>query len=391
MLYDFSRQDRHKTDCLKFDFAVERGYKKDALSFWVADMDFKTAPEILSALTDRVNHGIFGYTNIKPHYFEAVASWLKAQHGWKVRPDWLVETPGVVFAIATAIRALTKEGDGVLIQSPVYYPFSNSIRNSGRKIVSNPLVWKKENLRYEIDFADFEEKIKSEKVRLFLLCNPHNPGGRSWSREELLKMSQICLRHKVIVVSDEIHSDFIWGENHHTVTSSLSEEIAQNTITCTSPSKTFNLAGLQVSNIFIPNREIRAAFKSERDRTGYDEPSLLGLTACEAAYTKGLKWHEECKKVIEKNFDFALDFINKNGRNLVRAKKPDATYLLWLDCTALPYDDRELNRRIREEANVWLDSGNVFGKEGEMFERFNVATSRDYLEKGLEAFLSAVL
>ena len=387
MEYDFSRVERRGTDCLKFDFAHERGKRKDCLSYWVADMDFKTAPEVLDELHKRVDHGVFGYTNIKRPYFDAVARWQKAHFGYEVRREWMVETPGVVFALYTAVHAFTKLGDAVLVQPPVYYPFLHSAEQTLRRLVENPLVWS--GTRYEVDFDDFEQKIKDNDVKLFLLCNPHNPGGSSWTRSELERMADICLRHGVTVASDEIHSDFVWRPHQHTVFASISPEVERITVTCTSPSKSFNLAGLQVSNIFIADRDKRRAFKAARDATGYDEPNVLGLVAAQAAYEKGGAWLDAAKCVIESNLDEAVRYIGDHGRGKVLCQKPEGTYLLWLDYRAAGLSDEELNARV-DKANVWLDAGNVFGKEGELFLRVNAATSWDYLEQGLKRLCALV-
>lgn len=380
MEYDFSRVERRGTDCLKFDFAPERGKREDCLSYWVADMDFKTAPEVLDELHKRVDHGIFGYTNIKRPYFDAVASWQSEHFGYEVRREWMVETPGVVFALYTAVHAFTKPGEAVLVQPPVYYPFLHSAAQTGRRLVENPLVWS--GTRYEVDFDDFEQKIKDNGVKLFLLCNPHNPGGSSWTRGELERMADICLRHGVTVASDEIHSDFVWQPQQHTVFASISPEVERITVTCTSPSKSFNLAGLQVSNIFIADRDKRKAFKAARDATGYDEPGVLGLVASQAAYEKGGAWLDAAKRVIESNLEEAVRYISVHGGGKVTCSKPQATYLLWLDYRSAQVSDEELNARV-DKANVWLDAGNVFGRGGELFLRVNAATSWDYLERGL--------
>ena len=387
MEYDFTRVDRRGTDCLKFDFASERGKREGCLSYWVADMDFKTAPEVLDALHKRVDHGVFGYTNIKRPYFDAVARWQKEHFGYEVRREWLVETPGVVFALYTAVHAFTKPGDALLVQPPVYYPFLHSAPQTGRRLVENPLVW--DGVRYEVDFDDFEQKIKSEHVKLFLLCNPHNPGGSSWRRDELERMADICLRHGVTVASDEIHSDFVWRPQQHMVFASISPEVERITLTCTSPSKSFNLAGLQVSNIFIADREKRHSFKAARDATGYDEPGVLALVAAQSAYEKGGAWLDAAKRVIESNLDAAVRYISERGGGKIACAKPQATYLLWLDYRASGLSDEELNARV-DRANVWLDAGNVFGRGGELFLRVNVATSWDYLEQGLSRLCALV-
>jgi len=372
--------DRKGTSCIKFDFAKERGHSEDELSYWVADMDFKTAQEILDALKKRIDHGIFGYTDPDDKYFSAVQNWYKNKFSYTFQKDWLTVTPGVVFAIAAAILAYTKEGESVLIQKPVYYPFGGTIKASKRKVVSSDLVWNGET--YDIDFEDFEKKIIEENVKLFLLCNPHNPGGKSWTKEELTKIGKICLKHNVIVFSDEIHSDFVWKPYKHTVFSSISKEFEQNSIIATAPTKTFNLAGLQVSNIFVPNPDLNRKFKITMDVMGYSQPNLLGLEACKAAYNEGDNWLAEVKAYIESNLERATDFIKTNLPKAV-VTKPQATYLLWIDFRNLGLSDSELCRKVKDEAKVWIDEGHIFGKIGEGFIRINVATSWEYLEKGL--------
>ena len=388
MKYDFDTFiDRHGTSCIKFDFAKERGHSPDELSYWVADMDFKTAPEIISAIKKRVDHGIFGYTDPKEDYFEPVFNWYKHHFGYETKQEWLSVTPGVVSAIATAIQAYTEKGDAVLIQSPVYYPFPGTIAPAGRKVVSSDLVWNGKT--YEIDFDDFEKKIRDEKVKLFLLCNPHNPGGRSWTKAELSKIGEICLKYKVIVFSDEIHSDFIWDEYKHTVFASLSPELEKITITGTAPTKTFNLAGLQVSNIFTADETLKRKFKTGLDIIGYSQASVLGMEACKAAYTYGEEWLNQVKNYINDNLNKSVQYINSKIQG-VSAPKPQSTYLLWIDCRGLGLTDRELNERIRNKAKLWLDAGRIFGKVGENFQRINVATSWSYLEQGLERFTNAL-
>ena len=380
--YDFDTPvDRYGTDCIKFDFAVERKHPMDSLSYWVADMDFKTAPEILDALKARIDHGVFGYTNIKPHYFEAVRLWLKKQYDYTVQRPWLIETPGVVFALGCAIHAFTKENEAVIVQTPVYYPFTNTIKASNRTIVSSSLIWGENG--WECDFNDFEKKITQHNVKLFLLCNPHNPGGKSWKREELLRLGDICKKHGVVVVSDEIHADFTWGINKHTCFATLSPELEDISVICTAPTKSFNLAGLQVSNIFIRNEQLRQAFKAARDATGYDEPHVLGLVACEAAYTKGERWLKEAKSYINENLNKVVKYFNRKGDPRIKVLKPEATYLLWFDLRQVGLSDEELNKLLAEKAKLWLDAGSMFGKEGEGFVRMNAACPWAYLEKGI--------
>lgn len=273
--------ERRGTDCLKYDFAVRRGKPEDVLPLWVADMDFKASEGIIDAIRKRAEHGIFGYTESGGSYFDAVAGWMGRRHGWEVKEDWLVKTPGVVFALAMAVKAYTKAGDGVLIQQPVYYPFTEVIEDNGRRAVSSDLLLGEDG-KYHIDFEDFERKAAEEATTLFLLCSPHNPAGRVWTEEELLKMGEICLRHHVIVVSDEIHQDFVWGKRKHIVFANLGKEFESISVTCTSPAKTFNLAGLQVSNIFIPDKGLRRRFKKQIAAAGYSQLNAMGLTACAA-------------------------------------------------------------------------------------------------------------
>ena len=382
MQYDFDKvTDRRGTDCLKYDFAKRRGLPEDVLPFWVADMDFPTAQPILDRLHQTVDHGIFGYTESGEAYFKAVHDWYLSRFGWETRPEWLVKTPGVVFSLATAVRAFTEKDDAVLIQQPVYYPFSQVIRDNGRRLIDNPLQLV--DGHYEIDFEDFEQKIAENDVRLFILCSPHNPVGRVWREEELRRMGEICLRHGVTVVADEIHSDFVYPGNQHKVLASLSSELRDITITCTAPSKTFNLAGLQISNIFIPNRELRHAFKDELSSEGYSQINTMGMTACQAAYEEGGEWLGQLKGYLYGNLRFAEDYL-KEAIPQIRLIKPEGTYLIWLDCRSLGLTAAELDRRVIYDAKLWLDGGSIFGPEGEGFQRINIACPRSTLTEGLE-------
>ena len=380
-MFDFDAvTDRTGTDSVKYDFAESYGKEKGLLPMWVADMDFQTASEIVEALTRRVRHGIFGYTESKEGYFQAVQGWYASHFQWRVQKDWLVKTPGVVFALAMAVRAFTKEGEGVLIQQPVYYPFVRVITENGRRLVNNPL--KLQGGHYEIDFEDFERKIADEKVKLFLLCSPHNPVGRVWKEWELRRMGELCKKYGVLVVSDEIHSDFVWQDHQHRVFVSLSPEYEEMTVICTAPSKTFNLAGLQVSNIFIPNQELRERFCREIRAVGYEEINTLGLLACQTAYESGEAWLLEVKKYIWDNFLFLKDFLERELPK-VQVCTPEGTYLVWLDFRAYGLTEEELEKRIVEKARLWLDRGAMFGPEGEGFERVNIACPRATLKKAL--------
>jgi cystathionine beta-lyase len=378
--------DRKGTNCLKYDFAVERGYPEGVLPFWVADMDFRTAPPVIEELARRVQHGIFGYTDPGTDYRAAVWNWMKTQHGWTPAEGSLTITPGVVFALGMAVQSFTAPGDAVLIQQPVYYPFSSIILGNDRQLVNSPLVLK--DGHYEIDFVDFEQKITSKNVKLFLLCNPHNPAGRVYTRDELQKMATICLQHGVTIVADEIHNDFIRKGYEHTVLASLGDDIAQHVVTCTAPSKTFNLAGLQISNIFIENESMRQKFRATIDHAGYSQPNALGMFAAQAAYEKGLPWLEALRDYLEQNYQKTKAFLAKHLPK-VTLIEPEGTYLLWLDFRAYGLSAKELDDIIVHEANLWLDSGHIFGKDGEGFERLNIACPWATLEQGLKQLAKA--
>lgn len=374
---------RKNTRCLKYDFAARRGYPEDILPLWVADMDFRTSSYVEDALAELTRHNIYGYSNTQPGdgFFEAVSGWMKRHHNWDVDPVWHVKTPGVCFAIATAIRAFTTPGDSVIIQQPVYYPFSSLIRHNGRKMISSDLIRDAEGY-YSMDFDGFERKIVEHDVKLFILCNPHNPVGRVWKKEELQRIGRICAAHDVTVFSDEIHSDFIW-EREHIVFQETDPAFREFTVTATSPSKTFNLAGLQQSNIFIPNKELKYAFTEEINRTGYDEPTIFGIAAAQAAYENGDTWYETMKAYVEANIRFADAFVRDRLPG-VSMRKPEGTYLIWLDFSSTGLAAAELDDVIVQKARLWLDSGAIFGKAGEGFQRINTACPQSILREALE-------
>jgi len=380
--------ERRNTNCIKYDFAAKYGMPEEILPMWVADMDFMASQRIMEAIEERVKHGIFGYTESGEDYYEAVAGWMEKRHGWKVRPEWLVKTPGVVFALAMAVRAYSEEGGAVLIQQPVYYPFKRVIEENGRKAVSSDLVLGEDG-KYHMDFEDFEKKIVENAVLLFLLCSPHNPAGRVWTEEELLQVGEICQKHHVIVVSDEIHADFVFGNRKHYVFANLKPEFAEMSVVCTSPSKTFNIAGLQVSNIFIENEELRDRFKKQIEAMGSSGPNVLGLTACEAAYRHGGGWYEAMMKYISGNIEFMKEYIEAELPQL-RMAETEGTYLVWVDFRELGLSEADLENLIVKKANLWLDRGAMFGKAGEGFERFNVACPRSVLKRALDQLKDAV-
>ena len=387
-MYDFDKViDRHGTNCLKFDFAKERGKNGDELSLWVADMDFQVAKPITDALQVQVNHGIYGYTEVKSDYFDIVKNWFKDNFDWEIKKGSLVKTPGVVYAIAMAVKAFTKEGEAVIIQQPVYYPFSEMIIANNRKLVNSPLVLK--DGRYEIDFEDFEKKIVENNVKLFILCSPHNPVGRVWSVEELKRIGDICIKHDVVIFSDEIHADFVYEPNKHHVFASLGESYAANSVIATAPSKSFNIAGLQVSNIFIENKKLRDAFRNEIVKSGYSQLNTMGLAAARAAYESGKEWLDEVRAYIKDNLIFFRDYLKENIGELSLIE-PEGTYLVWVDFRKLGLSEKQREDLIVNKAKLWIDSGAMFGVDGEGFERFNIACPRSYLKKALDSLKKAV-
>ena len=373
--------ERKGTDCLKYDFAKRRGLPEDVLPLWIADMDFRTSSYVEDALIDRTKHGIFGYSEVQEDYFRAVAGWMNRHHNWNVEPGWLIKTPGVVFALAMAVKAYTEVGDCVLIQQPVYYPFSEVIEDNERVIVSNDLYLETDN-RYHIDFEDFEKKIVEHHIKLFLLCNPHNPSGRVFTKEELTKLGDICLKHGVIVVSDEIHNDFVF-KGEHTVFASVKKEYEDISIICTSPSKTFNLASMLISNIFIPNKKLKSKFRHEVDAAGISQLGVLGLEAAKAAYEKGDEWYEKMMAYVRENIEYVKKYVEEHMPG-VKVIDGEGTYLVWLDFRATGIEAEELDHRIIYDAKLWLDSGKIFGETGLGFQRINVATPRKIVTECLE-------
>ncbi len=378
---------RRGTNCFKYDFAREMGMSEDVLPLWVADMDFPTAPAVLERLHALAEHGIFGYTGVKDAYFSAVHNWYAQRFGWETQRSWLVTTPGVVFAIAIAIRAFTQKGDAILIQQPVYYPFADKVTENDRQLVVNPLILK--NGRYEMDFADMERKIADNHVKMLLLCSPHNPVGRVWTKEELLRVGEICQKYGVLVVSDEIHADFTYAGHTHRVFASVKSEFADFTITCTAPSKTFNLAGLQNSNIFIPNRQLRHAYKKELSACGCGGTNCMGMAACQAAYEAGADWLEQLKQYLAGNLAYVRQFLREKLPDIALIE-PEGTYLVWLDLRKLGLTEQQQRQLIVQDAKLWLDTGTLFGQGGEGFERINIACPRATIEQAMQRLERAV-
>ncbi|MBO4351883.1 MAG: pyridoxal phosphate-dependent aminotransferase, partial [Eggerthellaceae bacterium] len=332
-------------------------------------------------------HGIFGYTEPGPDYFAALDSWCLQRYGWHIAQDEVIVTPGVVFALAMAVKAFTEPGDAVIIQQPVYYPFSFVVTENGRTLVNAQLAY--DGQRYSMDFAELEHLIEESNAKLIILCNPHNPVGRAWTAAELEQLGEVCLRHGVVVVSDEIHMDFVRPGHEHVPFATLNERFAQNCVACTSASKTFNLAGLQVANIVIPNESLRRAFRNEVIASGYSQPNTLGMVATKTAYEHGGPWLDELKSYLEGNWSLLANTIEQRTPEL-KLIEAESTYLAWIDCSSLGFDAAGLERFIEDEAGLWLDCGYVFGAGGDQFIRINIATQRSYLERALDQLASAV-
>ena len=358
------------------------------LPLWVADMDFPAPQPVVDAMVRRAQHGIYGYTIRTNSYDAAVVNWMKRRHGWDVAPDWILTTPGVVPAVNLLIRTFTRPGEKVLVQQPVYYPFFTAIENNAAQIVSSSLLL--EDGRYRMDFADFEKKAADPATTLFILCSPHNPVGRVWTREELTRLGEICLRHNVLVIADEIHADLIYKGVTFTPFAGISEALAQNTVVCTAPSKTFNLAGLHTSNIIIPNPSLRRRFQKTLNSCGMGKwANPFGVVACETAYREGEEWLEQVLAYIEANLDFLQHYIDAHVPG-VRLIRPEGTYLVWLDCRGLGLDNQALKRLMMEKARLFPDEGFIFGPEGDGFERINIACPRAILQEALERIRRAV-
>lgn len=386
--YDFdTRFERRGTDSLKYDKAVSRHRSPDLLSLWVADMDFRTPECVIDAIVHRAEHGVFGYTDPGEGYYQAVCSWMEDHHGWKVDASHISIAPTVVFALAQTVLAFTRPGDSVLIQQPVYYPFRQVVVENERVLVNAPL--KLDDTTYAVDFDAFEAAIVENNVKLFLLCNPHNPVGRVWTKAELMQMASICLRHNVVIVSDEIHMDFARPGFAHTSMANLGTDIAENTIVLTSASKTFNLAGLQIANVITHTSEMRSTVRKQISAAGYSQANTLGVVATQTAYERGFLWLVHLKEYLEGNWALLGEYLDTQLPEL-RLIPAQSTYLAWVDCRTLGLSSVALERFIEDEAGLWLDCGHIFGEEGEGFIRLNIATQKSYLRCALEQLAQAV-
>ena len=384
MKYDFETvRKRFNTGSMKWNEMVKHGVKEteDIIPFSVADMEFVTPPEIVEALKRELDTSIMGYENPTPEYLATVCSWMKSRRNWDAKPEWILPSSGVVNAFFQAVRTYTNDGDGVMIMTPVYFPMSMAIDSTHRKLVDNQLI--NTGTSYEIDFDDLERKASDPDTKMLILCSPHNPTGKVWTREELTRIGEICLKHDVLVVSDEIHFDLIMPGHVHTVFASISDEFAQNCLVLTAPSKTFNIAGLQTSNIFVPNPKLREKFlASLRLSNPNPKCNILGYVACEAAYKHCAEWLDECLSVIDTNRKVVCDFMAREFP-AVKVHELEGTYLLWLNLNGLGLSYKEIERINHEEARLFFDEGYVFGKQGEGFERWNLACPTRYIHEAL--------
>lgn len=381
MKYDFDKiLERKNTNCVKYDFLEENGFSADTIPMFVADMDFPSPYEVTERLKEIVSHSTFGYSETKSGYFRALHNWFTQNHRFEIQSEWLVKTSGVISAIAAGVRAFTEKGDGVIIQRPVYGAFEHVITSNGRKLFDNALV--NENGKYSIDFDHFERMIRENHIKLFILCSPHNPVGRVWTKDELTRLGEICLTYNVIVISDEIHCDFTYTGYTHTAFASISPEFEQNSVICTAPSKTFNLAGLNTANIFIPNEKLRHQLRNEISSAGAGDQNIFGMAACEAAYSYGDEWLRQLIDYLQQNLDTMRAYISEY-LPLIRLTEPEGTYLTWLDFNRLNMSDEELNDIIKHKAKLWLSYGGIFGPEGKGFQRINIACPRPILCEAL--------
>ncbi|WP_226883827.1 MalY/PatB family protein [Paraclostridium bifermentans] len=378
--------DRSNNFAAKWSEMDKKYGTNDLIPMWVADMDFKAAPCIIDALRNRLEQGIYGYTTRPNSYNESIVNWVSRRFGWNIKSEWLVFSPGVIPAISILIQELTNEGDKIMIQEPVYSPFNSVVKDNKRELVISPLK-KLEDGNYVMDYEDIESKIKD--VKIFILCNPHNPVGRVWTKEELKQLGDICIKHNVKVISDEIHSDIIFKGYKHIPFASICKEFEQNSITCMAPTKTFNIAGLQMSQVILPNEDDYKALDSAFARIDIRRNNAFSLVATESAYNNGEEWLTDFIDYLEGNMDFAVDYIEKNMPKL-KVRKPQGTYLLWVDFSELGLSDEEVAKFLVENAKVALNNGPSFGIGGQGYQRINLACPRSMVEEALTRIKNAI-
>lgn len=384
MKYDFDEIiPRRGTNSYKWDTAEE----EDVLPMWVADMDFRTAPPVVEALRKRVEHGIFGYTRVPSAYYEAVTSWFMRRHGWQIERDWIIYTSGVVPALSAVIKALTVPGDRVLVQTPVYNCFFSSIRNNGCEVVANPLLYINET--YRIDFEDLERKASDPKVRLLLLCNPHNPAGRVWTRQELTRIGEICFRNDVLVVADEIHCELVFPGFTYTPFASISKVFLMNSVTCISPSKAFNLAGLQIANIVSADEYVRMKIDKAINVNEVCDVNPFGVEALIAAYNEGEDWLRELTYYLSVNYNYLKAYFMEYLPHYPVIML-EGTYLVWVDCSVLKQSSKEIVENLLAKEKLWVNEGSMYGETGEGFIRINIACPRQELIEGLDRLRRAL-
>ncbi len=387
MKYNFDEIiDRHGTDCLKYDFGPKRKGRDDLLPMWVADMDFRLPDEILEELRKRIDHGVFGYTDPLDGYFEAMNHWFSTRYGYTVEPEWVTLGAGLVYGIHISVQAFTAPGDGVMILQPVYYPFSEAIRNNGRRLVNCQLHY--EDGRYAIDFADMERKMREENVRALIFCSPHNPVGRVWTKDEITRVAELCLANDVVLMVDEIHCDFVYPGRTFFSCMQLEEKYRKNLALYSSPGKTFNVAGLQSANIIIPDESLRAKYRRANRAAGYSQANIMGQAALKACYTRGAEWVDELVEYLYGNVRYASQFLAEHFPK-ARVVEPEGTYLLWVDFSGYGLSAEQLERLVVEDAKLWLDSGALFGDETALFERFNIACPRAVVRQALQQLKQA--
>ncbi|MBP2650789.1 MAG: cystathionine beta-lyase [Firmicutes bacterium] len=385
--FDFNQIiDRRQSGAEKWDDCKNIFGCDDVLPMWVADMDFPSPPEVVSALMSRASHGVYGYPVKGDSYYQAAIDWVKDRHDWTVERGWINSTPGVVSAMSIAVQAFTNPGDKVLIQPPVYPGFFKAVQNNGRKLVENPLSWNGD--RYVIDFTDLDAKLATG-VKVVILCSPHNPVGRVWTQEELMRLGEICLNHGVLVIADEIHSDLVFRGHNHLPFAALSPDFAANSVTCISPSKTFNVAGLNTALTIIPDDGLRRRYQAVLGAMHVEEGNIFGITALEAAYRQGESWLENVLAYLEENADLVVSYFQKLD-NGIKTIKPEATYLAWLDCRELGLEVAKVPTFFIHKAKVGLSDGRRFGEQGAGFMRLNFACPREVLIQGLERISAAL-
>lgn len=384
MRYDFDEViPRRGTNSYKWDTETE----EDVLPMWVADMDFRTAPAVVDALKKRVEHGIFGYTKVPSEYYDSIVDWFRRKHNWTIERDWIIYTTGVVPALSAIIKALTSPGDKILVQTPVYNCFFSSIRNNGCEIVTNPLIYI--NGTYQVNFDDLEKKAADPKVKLLLLCNPHNPAGRVWTKQELVRIGKICLQNDTLVVADEIHCELVFPGHTYTPFASVSEEFLMHSVTCTSPSKAFNLAGLQIANIISADTNIRMRIEKAINVNEVCDVNPFGIEALMAAYNNSEEWLDKLNHYLFANYNYLKNYFKEHLPQFPVIRL-EGTYLVWIDCSVLKLPSKEIVKTLLKRGKIRVNEGSLYGEAGDDFIRINIAYPRQTLIDGLNRIRRAL-